>query len=220
MSVSHTPAKTVKQYQPNDMSITISDPQANQQVGQSFSASGSYSGASGTPTITCYLTPSDQSAIPNTQIQAQYVTFANGTWQAYFSNVAAGDYTITVQMTSGSTQVNYQSSVVVTSSPPATITSPTAGSTIGSGTTCPVQGTVSPSYVIGYEILCCLMINGVKVVNPVSATINLLGTWQANLPISSGLSGNTNANLNMALVTAASPPTTIIESSVGSLTIS
>jgi hypothetical protein len=200
------------------MSITITDPPANETVGTQFTVQGKYyCPQTPTPTITCSRTGPN-----NSSIDAVYITYASGGWEAYFNNSATGASTVTAKISHpGQPAVPTSVDVTVSSSPGVTVTAPAEGDDIPTGSY-QVQGTCALDYNnSNFAIQCSLTCNGVTSGSAVTATVNSrTGSWTADLPIDGGLDGDTEMNVNVVIVpTGTTPATPVVETAVGSLTI-
>jgi hypothetical protein len=203
------------------MSISITDPPANQVVGGSFTAQGNYYCPVGGPTFQCSISPAPTGKRVSpvaAKTPAMYVTAGSSTWEAYFSGVPAGNYTVNASISHTGSIVNAAPvNISVSATPPVTISSPQQGDTISTGG-CSVTGTVGSAYISGYTVICSLTGNGLVGGGPVGADPDQSGNWSVNLPVPQGLSGNTNMNVNVNLVAPATNASAC-EAAVGSLTI-
>jgi hypothetical protein len=209
------------------MSISITDPPpppANQNVGSSFTVSGTFYCPVGGPTFTCSISPTTTSKRESpgpAKIQSLYLTNAQATWGAYFSGVAAGDYTISASIMHTGSQINAApvNITVGATPPPVTITSPTEGATFPVGTIA-VSGTVSSGYLSGYNVSCSLTGAGfVATGSPVTATPDQYGNWSVTLPVPQGVSGYNRMNVNANLIDTVNNNAVVYEMAVGSLTV-
>jgi hypothetical protein len=207
-----------KQPNPEIMSISITDPPANESVGSQFTVIGTYNcDQTITPTITCSRTKPD-----GTSVGALYVTYSSGGWQAYFNDPTTGASTVTATIShQGSPAVPTSVAVAVSSDQDLglTVTAPKEGDSIPSGTY-PVSGTCATQYNgSDYQINCSVTSNGFTEGQTVAATVNSrTGSWSANLPIDAGLTGDPTANINVVIVRTGQT-TPICERAVGKLSI-
>jgi hypothetical protein len=193
------------------LSISITAPSSGGTVGPSFTVGGNYSSPNGTPTFTCYLTPED----PAGDIAPVYLTFPqtapSTTWEAYFSGVPAGTYSIFAQVTFGSESQSTSESVTVADPPPVRITAPAEGTILVAGTYTVTgagpSGTVQAS----------LTWSGLTLSGPVSVPVTDAG-WQADLLIPAALVGFSDLNVNADLLTDS--PNPVGEVAVGKLSVS
>ncbi len=193
------------------LSISITAPPSEGTVGPSFTVSGNYSSPNGTPSFTCHLTPAERAG----NIGPVYLTFPetppSTTWEAYFSGVPAGTYSIFAQVTFGSESQSTSENVTVADPPPVRITEPAEGATLPAGTY-----TVSGTGASG-TVQVSLTWSGLPLSGPVSAPVTDAG-WKADLLIPAALDGFTRLNVNADLLTDS--PNPIGETAVGSLSVS
>jgi hypothetical protein len=208
----------VRENTKRDMTISITDPSANEVMGMSFTVQGNYSCPVGNPTFLCSLAraPSDDGGAA--KIQPLYLTSATSTWEAYFTGVVPGNYTVTGTISHPGASVSTPAvPISVSGSPGVTVSSPAQGNTIPFGT-CTVIGTVDPAYLSGYTVQVSLMGNGVTCGGPVNATPDQSGNWSVDLPVESGLSGDANMSVQVILLKSGTT-TSICELAVGNLSI-
>jgi hypothetical protein len=193
------------------MSISITDPPANQVLGGMFTVQGNYYCPVGNPNIQCNISPAAKAYV--------YLTYVNSTWEAYFSGVPAGNYIVNASISHPGETVNASPvNMSVSATPPVTINSPKEGDTIAPGGYT-VSGTVPAAYTSGYKIYCSLTGAGVVTGPPVSANPDQNGNWSVLLPISPGWAGFNKMNVNVQLI-ATNTNAIACEEAVGSLTIS
>ncbi len=205
----------------DDMSISITDPPANQVVGSFFTVIGTFYCPVGGPTILCSISPTSagggQRPVP-AKIQALYLTNTGSTWGSYFTGLTAGNYTVNASIAHTGSQVNAAPvNISVSATPPVTITSPKEGDTFPVGTIT-VNGTVGSDYLSGYNVVCSLTGAGFVAGGPITATPDQSGNWSATLPVPQGVSGYNRMNVNANLVNT-NTNACVCEIAVGSLTV-
>src|SRR5262249_24982666 len=134
-------------------------------------------------------------------INAAYVTYSSGGWEAYFNDPTTGASTVTATIShQGQPAVPTSVDVTVSGDPGVTVTSPKEGDSVPSGT-CVVSGTCAPEYANPrYQILCSFTSNGFTSNQVAGTTASRTGDWQANLPIDVEQVGNPTANINVVIV--------------------
>jgi hypothetical protein len=214
-----SPAGNLRQ---GDMSISITDPSADEVMGGSFAVQGNYSCPVGNPTFACDLAPAAPSVrgqmAPIKRILPLYLTSATSTWEAYFTGVAPGNYTVTGTISHpGDSKSTPAVPISVSAAPGVTVSCPAQGDSIPSGNYSAI-GSVDPAYLSGYLVQASLTTNGITVAGPTLTTPDQSGNWSACLPIQDALEGDSNMNINVLLLVAGST-TVVSELAIGNLTI-